>query len=170
MTMMLIKNYSLLIIFLFVFPSISLGCDVSAYFSPQDNIEQIILSAMDKAKETVHLSLFGISNRRLADKLVDLKTGGINIVLCIDKKQAALKSDLHAYLKKNGIVVVVKKTGVLEHNKFAIIDSRVVVMGSWNWSASAQAQDNSDVIIKNCPDVVGVFEAAFQRIYKRDER
>jgi len=42
-------------------------------------------------------------------------------------------------------------------------------MGSWNWSNSAQKQDNSDVIITDCPKVAQAFEAAYQRIIERDK-
>jgi len=41
-------------------------------------------------------------------------------------------------------------------------------MGSWNWSTSAQKQDNSNLVLSGCPDEVAKFEEAFQAILKRD--
>ena len=58
---------------------------------------------------------------------------------------------------------------MLKHNKFCVLDVAIVIMGSWNWSNSAQRQDNSDVIITDCPKVAQAFEAAFQRIMERDK-
>jgi hypothetical protein len=41
-------------------------------------------------------------------------------------------------------------------------------MGSWNWSNSAKKQDNSDVIIENCPQIGEAFVDECKRIYERD--
>ncbi|MEW6063247.1 MAG: hypothetical protein AB1571_02660 [Nanoarchaeota archaeon] len=45
----------------------------------------------------------------------------------------------------------------------------VSLMGSWNWSNNAQKQDNSNVLISQCPEQIKRFEDSFQRILKRDE-
>jgi phosphatidylserine/phosphatidylglycerophosphate/cardiolipin synthase-like enzyme len=58
---------------------------------------------------------------------------------------------------------------LLEHNKFCVIDNAMVMMGSWNYSNSAQKQDNSIVVLSGCDEIVKQFEAAFQRIHKRDK-
>ena len=157
----------LALMFLLATPS-SYACEIQSYFSPTDNIEKVIMTNLSQAKKSVHLSLYGIANKRLADKLIELKRAGVEVILCEDKTQAAGVHDQHAYLEKNGVQVVIKKTGVLEHNKFAVIDGRAVIMGSWNWSNSAQKQDNSDVVIANCPEEVQKYEDAFQQILERD--
>lgn len=87
--------------------------------------------------------------------------------LCLDKTQSA--GSTHNELKENGAKVVVKKTGVLEHNKSCIIDNNRVLMGSWNFSGSAQKQDNSIVNISSCDDIIKNLTEAFDRIYQRDK-
>lgn len=161
------KKLTLLFIFVLL-TSNTYACDIQAYFSPKDNIEQVILDDLSKAKKSVHLSLYGITNQPLADKLIELQKAGVDVILCEDKLQSSGPHDLHADFEKNGIKVAIKKTGTLEHNKFVIIDNTIVIMGSWNWSDSAQKQDNSDVVIMDCPDQVKKFEDAFQRILQRD--
>ena len=42
-------------------------------------------------------------------------------------------------------------------------------MGSWNFSESAQKQDNSEIDISECGDNVKRFRDAFERIYGRDK-
>jgi phosphatidylserine/phosphatidylglycerophosphate/cardiolipin synthase-like enzyme len=121
-----------------------------------------------KAKKSVHCSLYGISNNALEKALIELKQAGVDVIVAEDKKQAALASDLHGDLMSNGIQVIIKKTAVLEHNKFCTIDGESVIMGSWNWSRSAQKQDNSVAVIKSCPNEGGRFEQAFRRIVERD--
>lgn len=146
----------------------ALSCEVKSYFSPQQNIEQAIIDNLSEAKRYVHLSLYGITNGRLADKLLELHDRGVEVVVCLDRLQSMGKHDLNSDLAEGGIRVVIKKSGALEHNKFVIIDGERVLMGSWNWSESARKQDNSYVVIYDCPEEVVKFEDAFQAILKRD--
>ncbi len=143
-------------------------CSINSYFSPFDNIEDAVHAKLLLSKKSVHCSLFGISNEQLAQDLVTLKKKGIEVFVAEDKKQAALNADKHTFLKENGVSVEIKHSGILEHNKFCVIDDETVIMGSWNWSHSAQAQDNSDVIFTDCPKQADQFEAAFKRIWERD--
>ncbi|MCX5804226.1 MAG: phospholipase D-like domain-containing protein [Proteobacteria bacterium] len=57
----------------------------------------------------------------------------------------------------------------MEHNKFCVIDNKRVVMGSWNYSANAQKQDNSMVDLSGCNGIIKSFTDAFERIYQRDK-
>ncbi len=145
------------------------ACEVQPLFSPYDKVDDAIHAQLEKANQSVHCSLYGITNLRLADDLIAAKQRGADVGVGLDKKQAAGKSDLHAKLEAVGILVEIKPVNVLEHNKFCVLDGNVVIMGSWNWSNNAQKQDNSDVIITDCPKVAAAFEAAYQRIIERDK-
>jgi phosphatidylserine/phosphatidylglycerophosphate/cardiolipin synthase-like enzyme len=90
-------------------------------------------------------------------------------MLCLDKIQSAGSSSKHNQLEDAGADVVIKKSSVLEHNKFCVIDGKMVIMGSWNYSANAQKQDNSTVEITSCSSIIDKFENAFERIYNRDK-
>lgn|SRR5574340_525289 len=144
------------------------ACETTPLFSPTDKIEAAILVELYSAKHSIHCSLFGISNGNLAAALISQAHVGRQVQVSLDKRQAALPSDLHTLLQTTGVDVSIKRTNALEHNKFCVIDGQTVTMGSWNWSQAAQSQDNSEVIFRQCPDVAAKFEAAFQRIWRRD--
>ena len=145
------------------------ACEVQPLFSPYDKVDDAIHAQLTQASKSVHCSLYGITNLRLANDLIAAKQRGADVGVGLDKIQAAGKSDLHAKLLEAGILVEIKPVATLEHNKFCVIDGTIVIMGSWNWSNNAQKQDNSDVIITDCPKVTQAFEAAYQRIIERDK-
>jgi len=144
------------------------ACEVQPLFSPFDKVDDAIHAQLKQASKSVHCSLYGITNLRLANDLIEAKQRGADVGVGLDKIQASGKHDLHAKLHAAGILVEIKPVNVLEHNKFCVIDGTIVIMGSWNWSNSAQKQDNSDVIITDCPKVAQAFEVAYQRIVERD--
>ena len=145
------------------------ACEVQPLFSPFDKVDDAIQAQLERSSESVHCSLYGITNLRLASDLIAAKKRGADVGVGLDKKQAAGQHDLHSKLQAVGILVEIKPVVTLEHNKFCVIDGTIVIMGSWNWSNNAQKQDNSDVIIIDCPKVAQAFEAAYRRIIERDK-
>ncbi len=120
----------------------SAQCTVAAYFSPYDDVEVQVVQRLTEATTSVNCSLYGITNITITKTLKELLGKGVTVKLCLDKTQSAGKYDTHQQLADAGADVVIKKTGVLEHNKFCVIDGSRVIMGSWNYSNNAQKQDN----------------------------
>jgi len=147
----------------------SAQCTVEAYFSPYDDIQTVVVQRLSEATTSVNCSLYGISNISITKTLKELLDKGVTVKLCLDKTQSAGKYDTHEQLADAGAEVVIKKTGVLEHNKFCVIDGSRVLMGSWNYSNNAQKQDNSMVDLSGCDRIVKQFSDAFQRIHDRDK-
>src|SRR5438309_2185770 len=120
------------------------ACEVQPLFSPYDKVDDAIHTQLAQTNKSVHCSLYGITNKRLASDLIAAKQRGAEVGVGLDKKQAAGQHDLHTKLQEAGILVEIKPVATLEHN-------------------------NSDVIITDCPKVAQAFEAAFQRIMERDK-
>lgn len=158
------------ILILYLTSSVYAECTVEAYFSPYEDIEGLIVDKLKVAGGTIRCSLYGITNSRITEVLINRVSSGVDIKLCLDKTQSAGKHSTHRELKDAGVEVVIKKTGVLEHNKFCVIDNKTVVMGSYNFSNSAQKQDNSIVVMSKCDPISEKFNKAFMRIYRRDKR
>jgi cardiolipin hydrolase len=147
----------------------SAQCTVESYFSPYDDIQTAVVKRLSEATTSVNCSLYGITNISVTKTLKGLVDKGVTVKLCLDKTQSAGKYDTHQQLADAGVEVVIKKTGVLEHNKFCVIDGSRVIMGSWNYSNNAQKQDNSMVDLSGCDAIVKQFSDAFERIYERDK-
>ncbi|MCL6441703.1 MAG: FAM83 family protein, partial [Thermoleophilum sp.] len=54
----------------------------------------------------------------------------------------------------------------LMHHKVIIIDERTVVFGSYNFSASAQ-ENNENCLIVDSPELARQFVAEFNRVYDK---
>src|SRR2546427_768792 len=98
------------------------ACEVQPLFSPYDKVDDAIHAKLVQANKSVHCSLYGITNLRLANDLIAAKKRGADVGVGLDKTQAAGLHDLHAKLQAAGIVVEIKPVSVLEHNKFCVLD------------------------------------------------
>jgi predicted DNA repair protein MutK len=157
-------------------------CAVSAFagtetcFSPFENCEDKWVEVLDAAEHDIRISCFGVTNKAIAEKLIEKHLAGVRVLVLEDKRMAASKHDLGKWLAENGIEVVVKRTTPLEHNKMAVIDNSILIMGSWNLSGNADKQDNSVVIVdrifnaeKTEERAIKAASNALDRIYERDK-
>jgi len=143
-------------------------CKTDTCFSPYQNCEDVWVNVIDSAKQDIVISCFGLTNRRIGDRLIAKHKEGVKVLVLTDKRQSSSKYDLAQELSKNGIEVVVKKTTALEHNKMMVVDNKFGILGSWNLSGNAQKQDNS-LIVTDEESIVAQMSYAMDRIYKRDK-
>jgi phosphatidylserine/phosphatidylglycerophosphate/cardiolipin synthase-like enzyme len=153
---------------LFYSVAIAIACSEGVLFSSHDDIGLAIHLELQQVQTTAHCSLFGISNLELAADLAVLGQSGKDIRIRLDHRQSALGNDLHEDLEASGVKVAIKPTADIEDNTFCVLDGKAVIVGQWNWSASAQKQDNSNLFFHDCPTLAATYEAAFQRTWQRD--
>lgn len=114
------------------------------YFSPKDNVSAIIVSEIAQAKHTIDIAIFGFTDLDIAQALIDADRKGLVVRVYRDKLQSSEKKqkEVNRLLQESGISLRIKPTGILMHMKAMIIDGKILVTGSYNWSDGAKKQDN----------------------------
>ena len=68
-------------------------------------------------------------------------------------------------LKAAGVPVRNDTNPGLMHNKVMIIDGKIVLTGSFNWSVSAEKKNNENLIVIRSLYVARVYEEEFDKIW-----
>jgi len=55
----------------------------------------------------------------------------------------------------------------LMHHKFMVIDGKIVVTGSYNWSYGAEERNDENLVVISSPDIAKLYEAEFNRIWRQ---
>ena len=141
-------------------------CPVAVRFSPQGGAEGAVVDTLRRARAHVHAAIYGLTNPAIEAALADLARAGVKVALKTDRRQSAGRDQagLLARLSAAGAAVEVSRSPSLLHDKFAIVDSRWVVTGSFNWTASAERRNRENVLIFDCPALASNFEAEWERI------
>ena len=126
----------LFIIFLFFFSNFVFAKS-EAYFTPSLDCENKIIQLIKKSTETIDVAVYAINNDAIVDALKKAHERGVKIRVLTDRVQAGQKTSKVSELEKFGIPVIRHKKYRLQHDKFAIFDSKKVVTGSYNWTNSA---------------------------------
>ena len=142
-----------------------------AYFSPEDNLESVILAELNKtiaspSRSFAYISVNFITNRKFAQKLVDMKRAGVRMKIFFDRgrfEDPNFKQSL-SILEELGfsrggdnedeIITIFDNKLVgpygCNHNKLAVIGSAsgvIVLNGSANWSAGAMTKNDENLVI-----------------------
>lgn len=157
-------------------PSVSLGCEASTssncgsanyavYFCPQDDCDGALINEINGAKTSVHVAIYSLTLDEISDALIAAKNRGVDVKIVMDKEQAASQYSDYQKLKDAGVDVLIDGNGDYMHNKFAVIDGRVVTTGSYNWTDHATNGNDENELIISSVEMAAQYENAFQKIY-----
>ncbi len=163
---------------LLVFLPLQVGAgEVRVFFSPRGGCEEAILAQLDGARKSIHVAMYAFTSRYLAQALVRARERGVDVKVVLDRSfQEESEYSKGDYLKRKGIpvklVTPVETKGLrvikgLMHHKFAVIDERVVITGSYNWTATAEKVNYENLLVfVNSPGLARAYEEEFQRLWE----
>ncbi|KAI7872850.1 hypothetical protein BDF14DRAFT_1889253 [Spinellus fusiger] len=135
-------------------------------FFPSENSYQAFISALGSAKSSLLVCVFSLTDDNTADILIDAKQRGVDVRIITDNDQLTGKgADVLRLQRDYGIPYKTDDSEQFMHNKFAVIDGRIVITGSFNWSIGARFKNRENVVITNIPSVVEPFSIEFERLW-----
>lgn len=150
--------------------------EIEVYFSPNGGAAHAIIEKLDGAKKSIDVAMYAFTSRELAWALIRAHEKGINVRVLLDGDFIKDKYSKHNFLSKRGINVRIDKSHLLQsgeskgrmHHKFAIIDNKILITGSYNWTASAEKRNDENLLIfKNAPELVKAYRKEFDKIWHR---
>ncbi|MEM2897133.1 MAG: phospholipase D family protein [Candidatus Bathyarchaeia archaeon] len=137
---------------------------LGAYFSPKDSCSSKLIYWFNRANKSIHVMIYSFTLDSVSDALIKAHKKGIKVLVIMEKNQVDEYSE-YEKLKNAGISVRLDSNQALMHNKVAIIDGKIVITGSYNWSRNAEYENNENMIIILSTEVSQVYEKEFQRIW-----
>ena len=147
-------------------PIDAVTCQTDVRYSPHGGAAAVVISTLDRAEQTVHVAIYGLTHSGIVDALIAAQGRGVEIVVKTDRLQSAgqAQSAAIARLEEAGVTVEVSNQSRQLHDKFAVIDGRWVVTGSFNWTTNAENRNRENLVILDCPDLAQNFEAEWELI------
>ena len=137
--------------------------EVLAIFSPENSDE--ITALLHGAKREIKLEVYEFSSMELADALIAARSRGVGVQVILEPSVAA-NTKTSEYLLNGGVGVAwASKKFHNTHSKFAVIDSRAVLVGSTNWSKNAMLYNREASVVVYSTDVAASFEKIFDSDY-----
>jgi len=126
------------------------GQRVEMWFFP-DNPEgsEKILNLIKGAKKSVKVAMFTWTRKDFADEVRAAKERGIETAVIIDRNSSKrISSKVVKHLLSSNVSLRLNKGNGLLHHKFLVVDDKILVNGSANWTQAAfEKNDDCFVII-----------------------
>ncbi len=132
------------------------GKDIQVFFCPRDNCTRAALGIMGQASSSLHCAFYDLNIPEMID-LLDAKSQNIDVKLVVDKDNEVDVENLTFYKTNPG--------HQLMHNKFCIIDKKIIFTGSFNPTFRDAYTNNNNLVIIPSYDVAGNYETEFQELW-----
>jgi len=142
------------------------GTPLNIYFSPSDHIQSALLPLIDNAQSSIYFLAYSFTADPLGNAIRQRAAAGVKVTGVMETDQ--VRSDIgteYAAFRKAGLDVHLDGNPGLMHHKVFIIDNKIVVMGSYNFTASAETTNDENVVIIFSPEVAAKFMEEFQSVY-----
>lgn len=136
-----------------------------AYFSPGLDCLTQIKYQLDSAKQSIDICVFTITDNRIGSAILDAHQRGVKVRVISDNDKALDKgSDIQTFLNAD-MPLRLDKTDNHMHHKFAIIDGRTLINGSFNWTRSATDKNQENIVIHRDIELIRQFQLHFEALW-----
>ncbi|MDX2139272.1 MAG: phospholipase D-like domain-containing protein [Chloroflexota bacterium] len=132
----------------------------------QGGLEIQLAAAIDAAQRSIDLAAYEFNLPLLTDALIRAHQRGVVVRVVtddeagFDDRETTLRQLVEARIR-----VVIDARRALMHNKFVIIDSTSVWVGSWNFTVNDTYRNNNNMLIIRSRAAVENFQAEFNEMF-----
>ena len=133
---------------------------VSVYFSPNGGCTEAIVEALNTAKTTILVQAYSFTSAPIAKALVEAHKRHVDVQVILDKSQRSERYSGATFLSNEGIPVFIDAAHNIAHNKLMVIDGKIVITGSFNFTKAAEEGNAENLlVISNAPDLAQRYTA-----------
>lgn len=154
-----------LVLILSVTISISTLAKTEVYFSLYDNPQKEIIKNINQAEAFINIAMYIFTDREIALPLVKAHERGVKVRLYLDKDQVDYQYSQSRFLVQKGIKTRISSNNYIMHHKFAIIDNRLLLTGSYNWTFSANNRNDENLMVIDDPEIIEIFQNQFINLW-----
>jgi len=135
------------------------------YFSLYDNPQKEIIKNINQAEAFINIAMYIFTDREIALPLAKAHERGVKVRLYLDKDQVEYQYSQSRFLVQKGIKTRVSLNKYIMHNKFAIIDNRILLTGSYNWTFSANNRNDENLMVIDDPEIITRYQNQFEKLW-----
>lgn len=143
---------------------------INAYFAPEDNVERIINSRLKKANNSIRFMAFSFTSDVIAETMISKFKNGLIVQGVFEKKGSNSEYSEYTKMLIEGVPVIKDRNYRIMHHKVIIIDDRIVITGSFNFSKNANRSNDENILIVESPEIAASYTEEFRRIYSRGKK
>jgi len=148
--------------------------DTEVILTRGSSVAEAIERLIRQATTSVDAALYRFNNPRLARALREAIGRGVRVRLVLDRnkyEESRTTQELFADCRIPFRLLYGRQgPGTKMHRKFAILDDRMVLTGSYNWTLESEEQNYEGLLILGEPEQVKIFQREFEALWAEATR
>ena len=136
---------------------------IENYFAPEDNVTPHIVDAIRSATSTIHFMAFAFTDDDVGGAMLDRLQSGVSVAGIFEVRGADTEFSECGALLAAGADVRLDGNPRTFHHKVIIVDGRLLIVGSFNFSQNATTSNDENLLIIHDPGIAGLYEEEFNR-------
>jgi phosphatidylserine/phosphatidylglycerophosphate/cardiolipin synthase-like enzyme len=132
-----------------------------------DNCASVLDYWFGQANVSIHIMIYSFTLTDVGQALIAAHNRGVDVKIVWDPTEVNEAGSQYQPLLNAGISIRIDHEPDLDlmHDKVAIIDSHIIITGSFNWSNEANLYDRENLVVLNSPSWGQAYEQNFNSIW-----
>jgi phosphatidylserine/phosphatidylglycerophosphate/cardiolipin synthase-like enzyme len=143
------------------------GTLVENYFAPEDGVAEHLLPLIRQAKKSIYFLAYSFTDDRIGQAMLERAKAGVTVAGVFESRGAETEYGEYPAMKKAGLDVWLDGNPYVMHHKVIIIDEQTVELGSFNYTASADQDNDENALVIHNADVARLYLEEYQRVRQR---
>lgn len=143
------------------------GTPIVVLFAPEDNPVQYIVQYLQSARHSIRFMAFSYTQPDMGNAMLERIQSGVTVMGVFETVGSDGEFSEMVPLHCAGASVRRDGNPGFMHHKVIILDDRIVITGSLNFSDSANSRNNENVIIIDNAEIAKRYLAEFQRVWEK---
>jgi phosphatidylserine/phosphatidylglycerophosphate/cardiolipin synthase-like enzyme len=141
--------------------------EVETLFAPEGAVAKEVIAEIEAAQDRIRFMSFVFTSEEIAQAMVARAEAGVVVQGVMESRSAGSPYSQYDRLRRAVHDVLLDGNPYIMHHKVIIIDDETVILGSYNFSRSAETDNDENVLIIHDREVTGAFVDEFGRVYER---
>ncbi len=148
------------------------GTEIEVYFSPDDEVANRIIDLLAGAQDSIYFLAYSFNAEKISDAMLKRSQAGVTLAGVFEKTEVAASKNSSEYdlMRSAGLDVRLDGNPKNMHDKIIVIDGKIVITGSYNFTAAAEDKNDENILIIHNADIAALYLQDFWRIYRRAKK
>ena len=140
------------------------GMPMENYFAAEDGVAAHIIEKINQAQRKIHFLAFSFTHDGMGQAMMDRRKAGAEVQGVFETTGSNTPFSEYGKMKRAGLDVYQDGNPYVMHHKVILLDDRVTIFGSFNFSDNADKDNDENLLIVTDPAFTAQFEQEYQRV------
>jgi phosphatidylserine/phosphatidylglycerophosphate/cardiolipin synthase-like enzyme len=137
---------------------------VQPLFAPEDGVAARVADRVSQARSSVLFMAFSFTHDAIGRAVLDRAQAGVDVHGVFETTGSNTRFSEFGTMKEAGLDVYQDGNPYVMHHKVFVVDDRTVIFGSFNFSESADRDNDENCLIVDDPALAAEFRQEFDRV------